>query len=401
MSRPRLTRASLVLAVAATFLLARPGALAGSGSEQPVEEFTSRIDRCIAKLMDDHGIPGVGVALVREGELVWSAAYGYADLESGRPMTVDTVNRAESISKSVTAWGVMRLVEEGRLGLDDPIFDHVDRRTIPETDLSADAITVRRLLSHTAGVSMGTIGREYAPDGPVPSLAEGLSGEFKLVARPGSGFLYSNTGFNLLELIIEEVTGEDFAAYMQREILAPLGMTRTYTSLADAKANGLTETHRYAFGFPFASAPKYQTALLLTGYVYSTAEDMARYLTMYLQGGILDGTRVLSEAGVAQMLTGATNERTFQLQSHKFTARYGAGWFVNLFQGDGNWWHGGSMPGTTAMLVRTHNDVVWIGLFNGRTVTPNNSESELDATLWKAFTSVTSFPSHDLFSSFR
>jgi hypothetical protein len=83
------------------------------------------------------------------------------------------------------------------------------------------------------------------------------------------------------------------------------------------------------------------------------------------------------------------------------TCHYGAGWLVNPFQGDGNWWHGGSMPGTTAMLVRTYDNVAWIGLFNGRTVSTINSESELDATLWKAFTGATSFPTHDLFESFR
>jgi N-acyl-D-amino-acid deacylase len=83
------------------------------------------------------------------------------------------------------------------------------------------------------------------------------------------------------------------------------------------------------------------------------------------------------------------------------TCHYGAGWFVNPAQGDGNWWHGGSMPGATAMLVRTYNNMVWIGLFNGRTVTPTNSESELDATLWNARAGVTSFPTHDLFSTFR
>ena len=81
---------------------------------------------------------------------------------------------------------------------------------------------------------------------------------------------------------------------------------------------------------------------------------------------------------------------------------YGAGWFVRPILGDANWWHGGSLPGATAMLVRTYDNVAWIGLFNGRVVTPTaNSEPELDATLWKAFAGVTSFPAHDLFPTFR
>jgi N-acyl-D-amino-acid deacylase len=80
---------------------------------------------------------------------------------------------------------------------------------------------------------------------------------------------------------------------------------------------------------------------------------------------------------------------------------YGAGWFVRPVQGDANLWHGGSMDGTTAVLVRTFDNVAWVGLFNARTVAPINSEHELDAILWKAFGGVTSFPTHDLFSGFR
>jgi N-acyl-D-amino-acid deacylase len=117
-----------------------------------------------------------------------------------------------------------------------------------------------------------------------------------------------------------------------------------------------------------------------------------------LVGGI-DGraTRpdILSAALIAEMTgSGAT-------VCSNGACYYGAGWFVRPTQGDANWWHGGSMPGATAMLVRTYSNVVWIGLFNGRTVFPINSESELDTTLGKAFQGVTSFPSHDMFSAFR
>ena len=81
---------------------------------------------------------------------------------------------------------------------------------------------------------------------------------------------------------------------------------------------------------------------------------------------------------------------------------YGAGWFVRPTHGDANWWHGGSLPGTTAMLVRTYDNVAWIGLFNGRVLTPTlDSVAELDAALWKAFAGVTSFPAQDLFPTFR
>ena len=96
-----------------------------------LDAFTEYLDGRIPQLLNQYDVPGVGIALVRDGELVWSGVYGYADLEHERPMTIDAICRAESISKSITAWGVMRLVEQGLVGLDDPVQQYLGTWALP------------------------------------------------------------------------------------------------------------------------------------------------------------------------------------------------------------------------------------------------------------------------------
>ena len=116
--------------------------------------FSKHLDEQVPRWMDHYGVPGVSMALVIDGELAWTGAYGFADLGHGQKMTVDAVCRAESISKSVTAWGVMRLVEQGLVDLDVPVQEYLGGWQLPETDYDEREVTVRRLLSASAGMSL-------------------------------------------------------------------------------------------------------------------------------------------------------------------------------------------------------------------------------------------------------
>jgi CubicO group peptidase (beta-lactamase class C family) len=140
--------------------------------------------------------PGLAVALVHQGQVVWAAGYGMADPATGQPVTASTRFQAASLSKPVTAWGVLRLVESGRIGLDEPVLGRLRRWRLPPSPLGADGITVRRLLSHTAGLSVhGYVGQTC--DRPLPSIAASLSGEtgdgfpVELLEAPGRRWLYS------------------------------------------------------------------------------------------------------------------------------------------------------------------------------------------------------------------
>jgi len=120
--------------------------------------------------------PGLAVALVQHGQVVWAGGYGVADPTTCWPVTAPTRFQAASLSKPVTAWGVLRLVEAGRVGLDEPIPGQLRRWRPPPSPFDADGLTVRRLLSHTAGLSVhGDLGQ--IPDRPLPSIAASLSGE--------------------------------------------------------------------------------------------------------------------------------------------------------------------------------------------------------------------------------
>jgi CubicO group peptidase (beta-lactamase class C family) len=250
--------------------------------------------------------PGLAVALVYHGQVVWAAGYGVADRTTGQPVTAATRFQAASLSKPVTAWGVLRLVEAGRIGLDEPVVGHLRRWRPPPSRFDADGLTVRRLLSHTAGLSVhGYVGQ--TSDRPLPSIEASLAGEtgdgfpVELLAAPGRGWLYSGGGYSVLQLLVEELTGRPFVDYLQAEVLDPLGMTassfqwsRTFETARPHDANG-----RAIPDFVFAE----QAAAGLV----TTAPDLARFLAAALAGprGEPGGRGVLSPAGVGLALTAA------------------------------------------------------------------------------------------------
>jgi hypothetical protein len=176
----------------------------------------ARLEARVPGWMDELGIPGASLALIVEGRPVWLRAFGSADPARGQPMELDAVYRVESLSKPVTAWGVMTLVEDGLLGLDDPVESRLSSSRLPPSGFDPDGVTIRRLLSHSGGLPLGTLGVEFTPGEPMPSLEEMLGREARAVAPPGSGFTYSNPGFNLLELLVQQAAGEDFSSYMPR-----------------------------------------------------------------------------------------------------------------------------------------------------------------------------------------
>jgi CubicO group peptidase (beta-lactamase class C family) len=174
--------------------------------------------------------PGLAVALVQHGQVVWAGGYGVADPTTCWPVTAATGFQAASLSKPVTTWGVLRLVESGRFGLDEPILGHLRRWRPPPSLFNTDGLAVRRLLSHTAGLSVhGYVGQ--IPDRPLSSIAASLSEEtgdsfpVELLEPPGRHWLYSGGGYSVAQLLVEELTGRPFAEHMRAEVLEPLGMT--------------------------------------------------------------------------------------------------------------------------------------------------------------------------------
>lgn len=312
----------------------RPGEDPGS-----LGAFATHLSRRVPSLMRQYGVPGVCMALVRGGALVWSGAFGYADRERGRPMTVDAVFRVESISKSVTAWGVMKLVEQGLVGLDDPVQQYLGDWELPGSEYPWHEVTVRRLLSHTAGLALGTIGNEYAPQSRAPSLQEHLAHEARLVQAPGAGFLYSNPGFNLLELLIEGASGQDFAEYMADEVLNPLGMGEASFDWSE-RLRPLIPT---AYDLQGKPVPFYVQPARAAGGLMADAEGIARFVGAAMTRHAFGGQAVLGQESLGTL---HTPEAGVAGMYGVVADGYGFGHFVEeLPDGRRAVWHGGQGHG--------------------------------------------------------
>ncbi len=301
--------------------------------------FTTHIDKKIPILMNEYNVPGLNISIVKEGKIVWSQAYGYADREKNRKMTVNTVCRVESISKPVTAWGLMRLLEQGLVDLDRPITHYIKKWRFPQSAYSIERVTVRMLLSHTSGMPLGTIGELYNPGGEVPSLRDRLSRDAVLIREPGSEFSYSNTGFNLIELLIEEVTGQSFSEYMRKNILLPLGMYHSSFSWSASFDPPVPNGHDL-HGRP---VPVYVYPDRASGGLFSTVEDIATFIAAGMPGFRQGTQQVLGEKSVKILYSPAVQISGFY--GFAFEA-YGSGYFIEKFSG-GTWGisHGGQGTG--------------------------------------------------------
>jgi CubicO group peptidase (beta-lactamase class C family)/pimeloyl-ACP methyl ester carboxylesterase len=303
--------------------------------QPPVDKRIADRSRGFAERLDEERwlaafeVPGAAVALVRDGRPTWAKGYGRADIAGGVPVTPDTVFEVGSISKSVTAWGVMRLVQQGKLELNAPVEQYLTRWHLPRSPFDAQGVTIGRLLSHSAGLNS----QDYSPISrrPLPSLEESLSGDsgganarsgtddVRITMQPGRQWNYSNGGYTLLQLAIEEVTDEPFARYMQREILDPLGMARS----SFAWENGAQTTS--ATGYDDAGRPVPRTTLteLAAGGLHTTANDIAAFMAAGMTGpndepagrGVLTPDNVAALFARHRLPDGSTTSLGYEVQT--------------------------------------------------------------------------------------
>ncbi|MCW5518781.1 serine hydrolase [Aureitalea sp. L0-47] len=223
-----------------TFLLALlfSFSIIAQKESKEIEQFIYELDQKIPQLLNDFIVPGTAIALIENGEIILQKGYGYSNIDKGTPVTTSTGFNIGSISKTIAAWGVMKLVQEGKLDLDTPAEKYLTRWHIPKSEFDSNKVTIRGLLSHTAGLSLhGYPG--WSPKDKLPSIEESLNGKnngpggVEIIMEPGTKWKYSGGGFTILQLIIEEVTGQKFEDYMQEQILNPLGMTSSSYTIDD------------------------------------------------------------------------------------------------------------------------------------------------------------------------
>ena len=290
-------------------------------------------------------IPGMAVAIVGGDGTVYVAGFGVADA-SGRAVASNTPFILGSTSKSFTALAVMQLVEAGKIDLDAPVQRYLPWFRVADEKASA-AITVRQLLNQTSGLSTAagraTLTDFSSGDDALENRVRALR-NVALTAPAGTMYQYSNCNYQTLGLIVQQVSGQDFASYVAEHVFEPLAMTRTYTSREAATAEGLSSGHRTWFDRSLPFDEPVPRASVPQGFIISTAQDIAHYLSAQLNGGRYGDASLLSPAGIAEL--------------HKGTARvgdsdiyYAMGWNAGTIDGQNAVWHEGDTFGFQSFLV--------------------------------------------------
>lgn len=291
----------------------------------------------------EHGIQGMSIAYGRDGKIEFEQGYGFADSEGKEAVTPKHRFRIASISKPITATAVMMSVETGLLKLDDKVFGP---QGILGGDHSGDvaAITIDHLLTHTSG--------GWANDKNDPMFKNTAMKHDELIAwtlanqkqthKPGEHYAYSNFGYCVLGRVLERVTQLPYEALITQLVLAKCGVTsmkiagNTLAERQPKEVMYLTEKPGAAYGMNVARMDSH-------GGWIATAGDLVRFASQL--------PKLLNEESIRTMTT------------HGVSENYARGWNVNKVP---NWWHGGSLPGTSTIMVHTAKGICWAGLMNGR-----------------------------------
>jgi CubicO group peptidase (beta-lactamase class C family) len=261
----------------------------------------------LLRRMTELHVPGVTIAAIHGGHVDWARGYGVAAL-NGPAVTPHTLFAAESMSKPVTALAVLKLYEERKIELDRNVNDYLKRWKLPENTLSGPKIvTVRQLLTHTSGIGTHN-GELYDVSKPMPTLLNDLDGEppsrtpaVRIETPPGSKYHYANGGYEVLQLLVEDVTGESFASFVTKAVLQPAEMTRSRYGVP--LSDELSAQAATAYQVDHAIPPqKYFNSNYAAGGLWSTATDMARLLIEVQQEYCGKSSRILKQATIRQAL---------------------------------------------------------------------------------------------------
>ncbi|RLI31471.1 serine hydrolase, partial [Candidatus Bathyarchaeota archaeon] len=263
------------------------------------EEARDKLEGFIVKTMAEAHVPGLSIALVKDGEVVYARGFGARNLEKNVPATPNTLYGVGSCTKSFTALAIMQLVEEGRLDLEDPVGKYVPLKL----GMKEKPIRIHHLLTHSSGIpSLGVAvilitrmtGREehWIPMSSLEDFLRHLNGASgEVAAEPGERFFYFNSGYTLLGEVVERVSGMRYEEYVRERILKPLRMNRstflkeefekdpdTMTAYWKEKDGSLTPTVHPFHKFIYAP-----------GGLLSSVMELTNYLTMNINGGVFEG----------------------------------------------------------------------------------------------------------------
>lgn len=318
-----------------------------TGSKPIPKELAGLRDRWTS-VLDEFLVPGLAVVVVKDDQVIYLDTFGHRNLEKRLPVTPDTQFYIASCTKPFTAMGIMTLVDQGRIKLDDPVKKYLPRLELPDASLTAK-LTIRDLLCHAHGISSGPIVLLDAYTGEITEdrfyhfLKE--NGEIK--GKPD----YTNVHYTLAGRVIEAVTGKSWRDYLDEAVFTPAGMTSA-TGYADrmyASDDVATPYDVGAEGLEPATHRKVDATMHAAGGLGISISDMARWLRLCMNNGEIDGKRIINSTSAAEMIRLHTEAPRGNI---RVTKGFGLAWFVGTFQPDGPAYvsHGGGYIGAGAHM---------------------------------------------------
>ncbi len=314
-----------------------------SGSK-PTNTAIESLEKDILNLMKSADVPGLSAVLIRSGKIVWSKGFGVQNAETNAPVTTETVFEAASLSKVIFAYGVLKLVDEGKLDLDVPLNKYLGNNYEVGDDARIDLITARRVLSHTTGF---------------PNWRQDETKPLPINFTPGEKFSYSGEGFVYLSKVVEKITGMQFEDFMQQTVLKPLGMTSSSYQWQDKYDKTGAYRHDLLGKKLFRNQGKDVNA---AASLRTTAEDYARFIIALLSG------KGLKKKTLTAMFTPQINVNEKSPQVF-----WGLGVGLETTEEGKSFWHWGDQGNTkayfTAFLPRKDAIVYFANGFNGLSIT--------------------------------
>ena len=306
--------------MSATLMVAALGLVSpGSAQDRHLnlnQSLAAKLDGEVPALLEKYSEPGLAVVLVESCKPAWIRTYGLADRASGRKISADTAFNLGSISKTLTAWRVMKLAEAGRINLDGPVDQYLKRWHLPAGAFDQSKVTVRQLLSHTAGISVPSVGGSDVT-APQASLLDELKGNgpsgaaVVVSSEPGAKYAYSGGGYAILQLLIEDVTGRTFDEDMKAEVLRPLGMSAATFAWNDGVARAVATPYREkGDAYPLRLYPVAAAAGL-----YASPADLQNFLLAHCtpDSKQVAGRNVISPSRLDEMFAVAPNAERYGL----------------------------------------------------------------------------------------
>lgn len=342
--------ASLVVLLLAASVLAGPAA-AEAVQERSAQDYMAAVEGAqpgregpgamtIEALLEEFGVPGVSVAVIRDFEIHWAKGYGIADVETGAPVDTETMFQAASISKTVAAMAVLRAVQEGLFTLDTDINDILTSWTLDGGGFTGNRpVTPRTLTSHTSGLGDGFGFPGYDPDGPIPTVLQILNGEEPSNTRalfmerePMTLEEYSGGGVTLMQQALADAYGRPFEDILREKVLEPIGMTRSSYEQPISPENDRNAARAHD-GEGNSRGPKWHVyPEMAAAGLWTTPGDLARFAIEVQKSAVGESNRVLSRETVQQMLS-PVGVGSFAVGFA--IAKEGEGWYFS--HGGSNW----------------------------------------------------------------